>query len=220
MKRRIPIRAQFSVLLEITRPPEATGRWLETRADPPRPGSFCMVGDFQQSIWHDRADLSHYQRVHDALVNSEAGEALKFSVTFRLDQEQLDFINATFREILNETDGQVPFVELEPRPTVLPGQVIRLALDASLLEGPDKPKDPEKPKDREIARAEAQSSRALAEGMRPGKTCARAVGAKSRFFVRAKIGSTPWPWRCAAKVCRSKCNRRAISAPTRPPTPG
>ena len=141
--------AQFSVLLEITRPPSATGRWLETKNDPPRPGHFCMVGDFQQSIYHDRADLAHYRRVHDALVQSAAGEALTFSVTFRLDQRQLDFINATFGEILHGADGQVRFVDLLPRSQILPGQVIRLSLSGQLLEGH------EKPKDRAIARIEA-----------------------------------------------------------------
>jgi ATP-dependent exoDNAse (exonuclease V) beta subunit len=141
--------AQFSVLLEMTRPPDATGRWLETKIDPPRPGRFSMVGDFQQSIYHDRADLAHYQRVHDALVGAEAGEAVTFSVTFRLDQRQLDFINATFGEILNGDAGQVKFVELQPRPHVLPGQVIRLSLSAALRNGK------EKLKDRQVARIEA-----------------------------------------------------------------
>jgi ATP-dependent exoDNAse (exonuclease V) beta subunit len=142
--------AQFSVLLEMTRPPEATGRWLETKSDPPRPGSFSMVGDFQQSIYHDRADLAHYQRVHDALVAAEAGEAVTFSVTFRLDQRQLDFVNATFGGILNGDAGQVKFVELQPRPHVLPGQVIRLSLSAALRNGK------EKLKDRQVARIEAE----------------------------------------------------------------
>lgn len=141
--------AQFSVLLEMARPSEATGRWLETETDPPRPGSFSMVGDFQQSIYHDRADLAHYQRVHDALVAAEAGEAVTFSVTFRLDQRQLDFVNATFGEILNGDAGQVKFVELQPRPHVLPGQVIRLPLSAALRNGKDKLKD------RQVARIEA-----------------------------------------------------------------
>ncbi|HEX4629689.1 MAG TPA: UvrD-helicase domain-containing protein [Chthoniobacterales bacterium] len=141
--------AQFSVLLEMTRPPEATGRWLETKIDPPRPGSFSMVGDFQQSIYHDRADLAHYQRVHDALVAAKAGEAVTFSVTFRLDQRQLDFVNATFGEILNGDAGQVKFVRLQPRPNVLPGQVIRLSLSAELRKGQ------EKLKDRQVARIEA-----------------------------------------------------------------
>ena len=50
--------------------------------------------------------------------------ASSFAVTFRLDQKQLDFVNETFREILNDPDGQVRFVELHPRPEILPGKVI------------------------------------------------------------------------------------------------
>jgi ATP-dependent exoDNAse (exonuclease V) beta subunit len=124
---------QFSLLLELTRPPKATGDWLETKADPPRPGHFCMVGDFQQSIYRDRADLSKYRRIHETLVEVGAAEALQFSVTFRLDTAQLDFVNETFREILNDCDQQVAFVELNPRPKVLPGQVVRLNLQPANL---------------------------------------------------------------------------------------
>ncbi|HEY6070757.1 MAG TPA: UvrD-helicase domain-containing protein [Chthoniobacterales bacterium] len=116
---------QFSLLLELTRPPTATGDWLESKTDPPRPGHFCMVGDFQQSIYRDRADLSKYRGIHDALIETGAADALKFSVTFRLDQKQLDLVNQIFREILNDRDHQVAFVELNPRPQVLPGQVLR-----------------------------------------------------------------------------------------------
>lgn len=117
---------QFALLLEITRPPEATGDWLETQQSGPGPGLFSMVGDFQQSIYRDRADLSRYREIHNALIETGAAEALKFSVTFRLDRAQLNFINETFREILNDKDDQVAFVELNPRPEVLPGQVVRL----------------------------------------------------------------------------------------------
>ncbi|MFL6540927.1 MAG: UvrD-helicase domain-containing protein [Chthoniobacterales bacterium] len=159
--------AQFSVLLEITRPPEATGRWLQTQMDPPRPGRFCMVGDFQQSIWHDRADLAHYRRVHEALVSAPAGDALTFSVTFRLDRGQIDFINETFRHILDGESGQADFVELQPRPDVLPGQVIRISLDSSLLEGIDKPKD------RQIARIEAEQLATWLKKCGPEKLRAR-----------------------------------------------
>ncbi|HSP44997.1 MAG TPA: 3'-5' exonuclease, partial [Chthoniobacterales bacterium] len=122
-----------SVLLEITRPPDAAGRWLEARSDPPRPGYFCMVGDFQQSIFGDRADLKNYETVHDALIETGSATALTFSVTFRLDETQVDFVNRTFREILNKENGQVQFVELQPRPKVLPGQVIRVVLPGTLL---------------------------------------------------------------------------------------
>src|SRR5438876_3125705 len=134
---------QFSLLLELTRPPAAAGDWLETKTDGPpspgygatgpRPGHFCMVGDFQQSIYRDRADLSKYRRIHDTLVETGAAEALEFSVTFRLDTAQLDFVNETFREILNDRDQQVAFVELNPRPQVLPGQVVRLNLQPAKL---------------------------------------------------------------------------------------
>src|SRR5882757_2974027 len=124
---------QFSVLLEATRPPEARGLWLQDRHLGPRPGHFCMVGDFQQSIYWQRADLNYYRAVHEALIAEKNGESLEFAVTFRLDQKQLDFVNETFREILNNRDGQVRFVELQPRPNILPGKVIRVPLEKELL---------------------------------------------------------------------------------------
>jgi ATP-dependent helicase/nuclease subunit A len=119
---------QFFVLLEITRPVEAKTAWMREQKFPPRPGHFCMVGDFQQSIYRDPADLARYRELHERLVETKAAEELRFSVTFRLDQAQLEFVNQTFREILNNTDGQVAFLELNPRPDVLPGQVIRVKL--------------------------------------------------------------------------------------------
>jgi ATP-dependent helicase/nuclease subunit A len=125
---------QFSLLLELTRPVRA--RLASEETDPefaPRAGHFCMVGDFQQSIYRDRADLSKYRRIHETLVETGAAEALQFSVTFRLDTAQLDFVNETFREILNDREQQVAFVELNPRPQVLPGQVVRLNLQPSNL---------------------------------------------------------------------------------------
>ena len=124
---------QFSLLLELTRPPDATGDWLETKSDSPRSGHFCMVGDLQQSIYRDRADLSKYRRIHETLVDTGAAEELKFSVTFRLDQAQLDLVNKTFREILNDREEQVAFVELNPRPQILPGQVVRVDLKPANL---------------------------------------------------------------------------------------
>jgi ATP-dependent exoDNAse (exonuclease V) beta subunit len=139
---------QFEILLEITRPPSAVGRWIENpQEQPPRPGRFCMVGDFEQSIYGDRADLKKYRRIHDALIGSDAGKQLEFSVTFRLDQNQIDFVNKCFGEILNDRGGQVGFIELEPRPQRLPGQVVRLDVTPGNL-NPDA-------HDREKAKAEA-----------------------------------------------------------------
>jgi ATP-dependent exoDNAse (exonuclease V) beta subunit len=142
---------QFSVLLEAARPPEASGVWLQDPHLGPRPGHFCMVGDFQQSIYWQRADLNYYRAVHEALIADKYGESLEFAVTFRLDRKQLDFVNETFREILNNKDGQVPFVELQPRPEILPGKVIRLPLVAKELLP-----DGKKLKDYQKARFEAE----------------------------------------------------------------
>src|SRR6266581_3409150 len=124
---------QFSVLLETTRAPAASGLWLQDRHLGPRPGHFCMVGDFQQSIYRERADLNYYRAVHEALIADKHGENLEFAVTFRLDQKQLDFVNETFREILNNKAGQARFVELQPRPETLPGKVLRVPLAKELL---------------------------------------------------------------------------------------
>src|SRR5881398_920384 len=142
---------QFSVLLEATRPPEAKGLWLQERHLGPQPGHFCMVGDFQQSIYWQRADLNYYRAVHEVLIAGKHGESLEFAVTFRLNQKQLDFVNETFREILNNKDGQVRFVELQPRPKILPGKVIRVPLVAKELLPEGK-----KLKDYQKARFEAQ----------------------------------------------------------------
>lgn len=119
---------QFSLLLEIARPPCADLPWLELQADHPRPGHFCMVGDFQQSIYRHRADLAQYRRLHDLLVETGAAEAITFSVTFRLDHAAIDFVNGAFRSILSDHAGQAGFVDLNPRREALPGQVIRLEL--------------------------------------------------------------------------------------------
>ncbi len=152
---------QFSLLLELSRPPAAKGDWLEDRSRlaGPRPGYFCMVGDFQQSIYRDRTDLLKYRRIHETLVQTGGAEALTFSVTFRLDTAQLDFVNKTFREILNDRDHQVPFVELNPRPNVLPGQVVRLDLPAGNLVPDRRGKISE-------ARKAAEEARQLGEWLR------------------------------------------------------
>lgn len=129
---------QFFVLLEITREAEAAGFWNKESEDQPLPGRFCMVGDLQQSIYRDPADLAHYRQLHNDLVDSHAAEGLKFSVTFRLDAAQLAFVNETFRHILNNAEGQVEFVQLNPRPEILPGQVVRVPFGGKIdLDDPE-----------------------------------------------------------------------------------
>lgn len=106
---------------------EEVGSW-PSGCTAPRPGHFCMVGDFQQSIYGQRADLHFYRKVHDALILGGSGGALTFSVTFRLDAAAIDFVNAIFPRVFQPNDGQVEYQPLEPRADILPGQVIRLLL--------------------------------------------------------------------------------------------
>ncbi len=98
------------------------------------------------------------------------GESLEFAVTFRLDQKQLDFVNETFREILNNRDGQVRFVELQPRPKILPGKVIRVPLVAKELLPEGK-----KLKDYQKARIEAEYLARWIKERRTEKTFGRFV---------------------------------------------
>jgi ATP-dependent exoDNAse (exonuclease V) beta subunit len=123
---------QFFVLIEIARPTEATGSFVQDRQSPPQPGHFCMVGDFQQSIYRDPPDLARYRALHKVLVETKAADELTFSVTFRLDRAQLGFVNKMFGEILNNVGGQVQFVKLNSRPDVLAGQVVGLDLGAEV----------------------------------------------------------------------------------------
>jgi ATP-dependent exoDNAse (exonuclease V) beta subunit len=121
--------AQFRLLLEVARPPEAEGVWLESGGAPPRAGHFSMVGDPQQSIYGDRADLAVYSGVRSDLLSANAAEELVFDVTFRCDQQVIDTVNACGPSLLDGLDGQTAFVPLTPRPNVGPGQVVRLRLD-------------------------------------------------------------------------------------------
>lgn len=120
---------QFELLLELARPVSARGTWPETaREDPPRPGHFCMVGDPQQSIYGERADVRHYLAVQSALESEGAAECLTFTTTFRCDRAVVNWVNACGPRLLHGEDRQVEFVALRPRPAVAPGQVVRLAV--------------------------------------------------------------------------------------------
>ena len=115
---------QFHVLTEITRPPEVSGNWIDDGKNPPRRGHFCMVGDPQQSIYGERADLSHYLRVHERLKQAPGSDCLRFNVTFRCDQAVIASVNQLASPMLDGQEGQVDFVPLQSRPGVATGQVV------------------------------------------------------------------------------------------------
>jgi ATP-dependent exoDNAse (exonuclease V) beta subunit len=114
---------QFDILLEVARPEQAATPWA-TGEMPPEGGRFSMVGDLEQAIYRERADLATYRRVHEYLTRTPAGEALTYAVTFRCGRAVTDFANRIFPSVLNGQRGQVDFVRLEPRAGAAAGQVL------------------------------------------------------------------------------------------------
>lgn len=121
--------AQFTLLIEATRPVDVSDSWRDEGAAQPAPGRFCMVGDFQQAIYSSRADVSVCRSVHDYITRNGAGRALTFTTTFRCDQKVLDFVNQVGPAMLNGEAGQVSYVPLETRYGAGPGEVIRLPFE-------------------------------------------------------------------------------------------
>ena len=75
MKRRTRSPRKFSVLLEAARPQAHPGDWMETQYRSTAPGHFCMVGDFQQSIYRRARGPAYYRAIHDTLVADAAARA-------------------------------------------------------------------------------------------------------------------------------------------------
>lgn len=141
--------AQFSILVEITRPVGAApGAWPgsaeQVVVDSPRDGHFCLVGDGQQAIYGSRADMGNFQRHLAAFNRGDGGELLEFQVTFRAPHAVIAGLNATLPEAFGkgpaynsgvvEAEGapapmlQVPYVPLEAGPVNVDGDMSRLPL--------------------------------------------------------------------------------------------
>ena len=116
---------QFSILLELARPASARGIWMESGGAAPEPGRFCMVGDPQQSIYGERADLGWYQQVREELTKARAADEVVFTVTFRCDQAIIAAVNELVQPMFERAEGQVTYHPLTARPNAGPGQVVR-----------------------------------------------------------------------------------------------
>lgn len=129
---------QFDFLIEAVRPVRASGIWHEGHSGGfPEGGRFSMVGDLQQSIYSKQADLNYFRKVIAYLEASPAGERLDFSVTFRCDKEIVRNVELFFSQILDGSDGQVPYVSIKPRDGAGEGSVMRLAVESSDSESVD-----------------------------------------------------------------------------------
>jgi len=111
---------QFAVLVEIARPRGAPpGTWPGGGGAGPRPGHFCMVGDAQQAIYSDRADIRNFQRHIAAFSQGDGGERLTFDVTFRTPRRVVRLLNGTLAGAFGPARGHnvgVPPAEGAPAP--------------------------------------------------------------------------------------------------------
>ena len=91
-------------------------QFLENLASPqknlfPLPGHFCMVGDPQQSIYNERADVHFYTQFHEKITKH--GQALSFSVTMRFSQKIVDYVAQLFAPIFDGKNNQVSFSPIQ-----------------------------------------------------------------------------------------------------------
>lgn len=84
-----------------------------------------MVGDPQQSIYPDRADLGIYLGQHDRFTSDQQQA---FEVTFRCDEAIVEWVNRTMPQLLSGKAGQTAFMPLQPGPKARDGQVLRLPI--------------------------------------------------------------------------------------------
>lgn len=136
--------AQFSILVELTRPPGAeVGSW-PGNGPPPLPGRFCMVGDGQQAIYSSRASVRTFQSYLAAFDGGASGDRLSFEVTFRAPHATIGLLNSTLPAAfsaeqehnlgLPPADGavapylQVPYQPLAAGPGNATGRVARVPL--------------------------------------------------------------------------------------------
>lgn len=151
-------RKQFEVLVEITRPPGAPlHTWPRDRGKPPRPGHFCMVGDAQQGIYSNRADIRNFQEHVTAFGNGNGGERLTFDVTFRSPRRVVRLLNETlpvafgadrdYNLGLPPADGapplvlQVTYEPLVPGPANVEGGAWKLPIASEAIAGSRKVSD-------------------------------------------------------------------------------
>jgi len=142
--------AQFRILVEIARPVgSGFGDWPPTSrgstCSPPRAGHFSLVGDGQQAIYGDRADMANFLRHVGAFARGDGGQLLEFQVTFRAPHAVIDGLNATLPDAFGESRDynfgrpaepgatapklQVKYLPLAAGPNNVAGRLERLELD-------------------------------------------------------------------------------------------
>ena len=111
-------------------------------------------------------------------------------------------MNDTFRQLLNDKNGQVKFVELQPRRDVLPARLFEFRSTQAFCPPA---------KSRKIIRKPGLKPTCSPRGSRKrdSKNYAQTRGATWRFFVRENSGSERWPQPYDVPVCPLPSNPKA-----------
>jgi ATP-dependent exoDNAse (exonuclease V) beta subunit len=112
---------QFEVLMKVACP--VSGREL------PEQGRFSMVGDPQQAIYGGRTDVTLYEKIRKDLCDQGGAEHLSLAVTMRCDRKIVQAMNALMPQVLDNRNGQVSYVNMEPSPWAKEGQMLHVSLD-------------------------------------------------------------------------------------------
>lgn len=121
----------FRILTELTRPAGAgVGTWPhQTDAPGPEPGRFSFVGDDQQCIYSNRADIGQYLNYVDAYAEGRGGERIEFKVTMRCPDRVVEAVNHTFPGRLHQSRASFRIMEAMPRERPWPERVSRVSLE-------------------------------------------------------------------------------------------
>ncbi|MHC4777029.1 MAG: UvrD-helicase domain-containing protein [Planctomycetota bacterium] len=115
-----PLQAEIAFYLAEKEP--RADEWAECELEP---GKLCLVADPKQSIYRfRRADIQTYLFVKERIENLPHGETLLISRNFRSSPQVIDWVNATFPELIRETEGrsvQAPYTALEKHRSRGPG---------------------------------------------------------------------------------------------------
>lgn len=103
---------QAEILWRFTGEGDAALPWYERTI---RPGALFVVGDPKQAIYRFRgADVETYLLAKRALSRRDPGAILEVFANFRAQPPILEFVNAHFAAMLDETQGQPGFTALTP----------------------------------------------------------------------------------------------------------
>lgn len=110
---------QFRLLLGVSQNILHEGICVDIEKNFPKSGCFSMVGDIQQAIYCERADVRFYQFLHEQLLKNCCVKDLVFCVTMRCPIAVVNFVNQRFKTIFRD----INFVPLLARPDAIEGSV-------------------------------------------------------------------------------------------------